>query len=87
MWPRDDLTPAEIDGTDSAIRQIVGPGIAIDKVMANRGTMLLFWRGILSSEEQMVQIEDLHGVRGLLDADDEDSKEARADDVHRSQRW
>jgi len=64
MWPRDELSSEEIDSTDSAIRQIVGPEVAIEKTIGAKGhpkEFLMHWYGCLS-QAQVVDIEKLDGV-------------------------
>jgi len=64
MYPRDKLTPEEIDRTDSAIRQVVGPGVEIEKAIGAKGhpkEFLIHWYGYLS-EEQLVEVGELDGV-------------------------
>ena len=61
MFPRPKLSIREIDETDSAIRRIVGPDVAIEKATADEGRMLLFWLGPLS-EDQIAEVGKLEGV-------------------------
>lgn len=63
MWPRTNLSPEEIERTDSALRQIVGPEVALEKRNAGlpEHAFLLFWLGPLS-EGQVVEIEKLDRV-------------------------
>jgi len=65
MWPRDfKLSLEEIDETDAAIRQIVGPEVAIRKTIGAKGTpkaFILHWLGTVD-EDQAAEIEKLDGV-------------------------
>ena len=65
IWPRDfKLSLEEIDKTDAAIRQIVGPKVAIRKTIGAKGTpkaFIVHWLGTID-EDQAAEIDKLDGV-------------------------
>lgn len=67
IHPQPKLSEEELSRTGTAIREIAGPDVAIEDVIATgmRPPYLMFWQGALS-DDQADEVRKLEGVREAL---------------------
>jgi hypothetical protein len=63
IYPRDEYDRSQIERTEAAIRQILGPNALIEEILIEKDILpkLVFWMSAVNAS-QVEQIEQLEGV-------------------------